>query len=284
MIYVKLFEHFVTEMSFKKAKTEEEAYQQGWDEYYENNHGNINPYPKNTKFAIAWDNGNKDAFDDEHETQNEQFITELFTHSEKEKIDELMKKLMSRIKDSKLANELKRFTLILEIDPYMNIRSYVDHIRHHFGNSIDMSGITVESLSEDELNESPVIKLNPEITDKRTKFDTAERIHLAVNSLYDMAKDAFEQRGKSIKSAELYSYNKYDGYQMRITDNEGTEMVINVNLGKVGMEDQRNGSIDIRYNMDKKVIGKRSKHFGDVEINVEEQRDEIIGALNDIIK
>lgn len=62
MKYIKLFED---------SSATEEAYQQGWDEYYNNKHGNINPYPKGSELAKAWDNGNSEAFDDEHNEANE---------------------------------------------------------------------------------------------------------------------------------------------------------------------------------------------------------------------
>lgn len=47
-----------------------DIYQEGWDEYYNNTHGNINPYPKDSEEAKAWDEGNTAAFDDEHSTDD----------------------------------------------------------------------------------------------------------------------------------------------------------------------------------------------------------------------
>jgi hypothetical protein len=69
MKYLKIFE--TKSLKVELAKTDEEAYQQGWDEYYNNSNGNVNPYPKDSKLAKAWDSGNKDAFDDEHTNEGE---------------------------------------------------------------------------------------------------------------------------------------------------------------------------------------------------------------------
>lgn len=131
-----------------------------------------------------------------------------------------------------------------------------------------------------ELNESAGVKLNPEITDERKRMDFSEGIHAQVNHLYDMVKTVLESNGLKIENAYLTAWNKYDGYKIGINNN----MVLNVSFGKVGLEDQRGGSIDIRYNNGKEVVNKKSRHFGDVDINVEDQKTDILNALNKIIK
>jgi hypothetical protein len=68
-------------------------------------------------------------------------VNETFLKTEKAKLDAFLNRVIERVKDSSLAQEIKQFAAARSIDPYETYRALVDHIKYAFKNKVDFSGI-----------------------------------------------------------------------------------------------------------------------------------------------
>jgi hypothetical protein len=84
---------------------------------------------------------------------------EIFLRTEKAKMEAWIETVLSKVQDSNLVKEIKRYAAIHEIDPYESFESFIRHVKDTFGNKIDFSGIA-ESMDES------LIGLHQTIADK----------------------------------------------------------------------------------------------------------------------
>lgn len=133
------------------------------------------------------------------------------------------------------------------------------------------------------INESKNVQLDKDIIDYRAAYDFTASIHNEVNEIVDIVKKVFAKKDIKIKRIILHSRNQFDGYQLYI-DTDSDELIINVDFGTMGLEDQREGYINLKYGRNQISVKKKSTKFGDIRMNINDYRKEIEKSLQSIIK
>ena len=62
------------------------------------------------------------------------------------KIEDFVTNLISKIKNSKLANEIRKFTALQRIDPYANFKEIVGNIKWKFGEEPELRNPDIQRL------------------------------------------------------------------------------------------------------------------------------------------
>ena len=132
------------------------------------------------------------------------------------------------------------------------------------------------------INESKIEKLNKNIVDNRGKYDISDTINSDVNLLTDIAKTVFKENKIKINSIELNSNNKFYNYELSIKGDEN-DLYIYVDMGFVGLEDHREGYIKFTTRTKSDKMNKNSMRFGDVKINIEENKNMIKSKIKNIL-
>jgi hypothetical protein len=69
----------------------------------------------------------------------EEHVDEMWLKTETAKMKAWLDKALAKVKDSTLAQEIRRYGAMHEIDPYETFDSFVDHVKQTFGKKVDFN-------------------------------------------------------------------------------------------------------------------------------------------------